>query len=323
MAPHNLFLHSSLVLHTLAFQLQPFSDRGALRPHPTGRPRTPALPAGSVVDLEPADGAAPVVPQAARPLDRNGLYVPDKCVSTLRFLVPREEQIPFEHSWAERAERLADTPGLRYFHVGKRGADFMGPPLPDDEFNYQAYAVWESEEAHEAAGDWSAAGPAAGRSGEGDPADYDGLFALSVPPAESGVPATRSPAAAAADADPSKRLPREAFVASNRFGIRHGHEKDFEDMWASRDSSLADLPGFVNFLLLRRRGPSNDDGNNYVSYTTWDSQKAFNNWRESENFKKSHSNKSGGGEKKESPYVKMPKVVTFKNFLVVSAEDGM
>merc|ERR1711957_1135417 len=91
--------------------------------------------------------------------------------------------------------------------------------------------------------------------------------------------------------DTSKRLPCEAFVASNRFGIKPGFEKDFEDMWAGRDSSLADSLG------------------------------AFNNWRESDNFKRSHS--SSGEKPKESPYAKMPKVVTFKTFLVVSGEDGM
>mmetsp|Transcript_31241 Transcript_31241/g.61858 ORF Transcript_31241/g.61858 Transcript_31241/m.61858 type:complete len:194 (+) Transcript_31241:506-1087(+) len=119
---------------------------------------------------------------------------------------------------------------------------------------------------------------------------------------------------------PVHRRRIQAFVASNRFGIKPGFEKDFEDMWAARDTSLADLPGFVNFQLLRREGSADDDGNTYVSYTTWDSAQAFNNWRGSENFKKSHSNRGGD---KESPYSKMPKVVTFKTFLVTSAEGGM
>ena len=115
---------------------------------------------------------------------------------------------------------------------------------------------------------------------------------------------------------------REAFVASNRFGIKPGFEQTFEEMWAQRDSSLADLPGFRNFALLRREGSADDDaGNNYVSYTTWDDVQAFNNWRGSDNFKRSH-NGSGRGEG-ESPYAKMPKVVTYKCFLVIDGEDGM
>jgi len=249
-----------------------------------------------------------------RSLRADGLYATERYVSTLRFLVPKDEEVAFERRWAGAA--VAEAPGLRYFHIGKRGMDFMGPPLPEDEFNYQSFAVWESKDAYEAA-----AASFAGMASEygGAPANYEGIFALSVPQAVSGVPS------AAATTDPAdddgKRPPREAFVASNRFGIKPGFERDFEDLWAARDSSLADLPGFVNFQLLRREGPCDDDGNTYLSYTTWDSGKAFNNWRNSDNFKRSHANSGGGS--KESPYAKMPKVVTFKTFLVASDENGM
>lgn len=85
-----------------------------------------------------------------------------------------------------------------------------------------------------------------------------------------------------------------------------------------RDSSLADLPGFVNFTLLRREGDV-DDGNTYVSYTVWKDVQAFNNWRGSDNFKRSHS----GPKAAESPYAKMPKVVTYKTFLTCGADEGM
>lgn len=273
---------------------------------------------------------------AVRVMNGDGLYAEERYVSTLRFLVPKEEEIAFENQWTTIASELnmknmhdktEEGGGLKYFHMGKRGMDFMGPPLPDDEFNYQSFAVWESKDAYEKKlGLFQKIVSDRG----GSPANYEGIFALSVPSAISGVPtglsvsATPSSAKATTPADTSskqKRLPREAFVASNRFGIKPGFEKDFEDMWAARDSSLADLPGFVNFQLLRREGSSEDDGNTYLSYTTWDSGKAFNNWRDSDNFKRSHSN--SGGEQKESPYAKMPKVVTFQNFLVSSAEDGM
>jgi len=265
--------------------------------------------------------------KSERSLNANGLHNEERYVTTLRFLVAKETEIEFEHRWSDLLQSKHNTPsslpsGLLYFHMGKRGMDFMGPPLSDDEFNYQSYAVWESKEAYNEA---THAGlfnlDEITKMYDGAPANYEGIFALSVPTAISGVPTT-----ATTIDDPSsqkqKRLPREAFVASNRFGIKPGFEQDFEELWAARDSSLAELPGFVNFQLLRRDGSSEDDGNPYLSYTTWDSPKAFNNWRDSDNFKRSHSN-SGGGEKKESPYAKMPKVVTFKNFLVVSDEAGM
>jgi len=288
--------------------------------------RSPSLAVGSVantVDSDTYDAGTPrtVLGDGLH----KGLYTADRYTSTLRFLVPKGEQVAFEHTWTARAKELAATPGLKYFHIGKRGADFMGPPLPDDEFNYQSFAVWESKEAYDLCNDSNAVN--SGTFAE-SPANYDGLFALAVPTSISGVagmPITVSDTTTTLDdgskIETSKRMPREAFVASNRFGIKPGFEKDFEDMWAGRDSSLADLPGFVNFQLLRRDGSSEDDGNTYVSYTTWDSLSAFNNWRESDNFKRSHS--SSGGKPKESPYAKMPKVVTFKVFLVVSGEDGM
>eukprot|EP00316_Scyphosphaera_apsteinii_P009855 CAMPEP_0119310812 /NCGR_PEP_ID=MMETSP1333-20130426/20323_1 /TAXON_ID=418940 /ORGANISM="Scyphosphaera apsteinii, Strain RCC1455" /LENGTH=255 /DNA_ID=CAMNT_0007315063 /DNA_START=144 /DNA_END=911 /DNA_ORIENTATION=+ len=250
------------------------------------------------------------VPRAAtstpRSMRSDGLHAADRYVSTVRFLVPNNEQVAFEHTWTARADQLAESKGLRYFQMTKRAADFMGPPLPDDEFNYQSFCVWDSKAAFEAcAVDFS--------EDVGRAANYDGLFALALPPAISNVP----PGDRAIDM--SVRLPREAFVASNRFGIKSGFERDFEDMWAARDSSLADLPGFVNFQLLRREDEVDDD-NTYISYTTWKNVQAFNSWRNSENFKRSHSNSRGD---KESPYAKMPKVVTFQTFLVVSADDGM
>lgn len=240
----------------------------------------------------------------ARAVRGDGLFAADRRVTTSRFLVPRDEQVAFEQSWVARADAIKAAPGLKYFQMAKYAADFMGPPLGDDEPNYHAYAVWESAEA-----------AAAFDAADGSSATYDGLFSLALPVAASGVPPTDR-----AIVDPEKRLPREAFVASNRFGIKPGFEKRFEDMWAGRDSSLADLPGFVNFALLRREGDV-DDGNTYVSYTTWKNVQAFNNWRGSDNFKRSHSGPKSAPE--ESPYAKMPKVVTYKTFLVVSAEDGM
>jgi len=305
-----VYLFPLLVLCITAFQGPPVGS--TLRS--SRRSFVVARSTSRIVDPD-VEAEVKEVTTAPRSMNADGLYAEERYVSTLRFLVPKDEEIAFEHKWAELA---SNTPGLKYFHVGKRGMDFMGPPLPDDEFNYQSFAVWKSKEAYEECTSIDFKGIA--RDCGGSPANYEGIFALSVPTAISGVPTTTAADSTSTTAT-SKRLPREAFVASNRFGIKPGFEKDFEDMWAARDSSLADLPGFVNFQLLRREGSSEDDGNTYVSYTTWDSGKAFNNWRDSDNFKRSHSNSGGGN--KESPYAKMPKVVTFQNFLVASDEDGM
>lgn len=240
-------------------------------------------------------------------------------VATNRFLVSKDEEAAFELGWAQRKLRLAEAEGFRYFQMGKRAADFMGPPLAENEPTHVSYCVFDTKAAFEAF-EASADGGLAATGGEfaGEPAFYDGLFTLALPPAEQPevVDGWRTVAPKA-----NGKLPREAFVASNRFGIKPGFEGAFESMWAGRDSSLAELPGFVNFQLLRRVGAAADDGNQFISYTTWADAQSFNGWRQSDNFKRSHSN--SGGAATESPYAKMPKVVTYKCFLVLSSDEGL
>ncbi len=40
------------------------------------------------------------------------------------------------------------------------------------------------------------------------------------------------------------------FIAMNRFKVLKGSEKDFENVWLSRDSHLNEVPGFIVFHLL-------------------------------------------------------------------------
>lgn len=258
------------------------------------------------------DTDATVVTDAKNNVVPSDVHKSDRYVATLRYLVPREDEIKFEQTWAKRQLAMGESQGFRYFQMSKRAADMMGPPLPDDEPNYMAYMVWDSKDDFEK---FDTGAQLLLKENAEQFVDYDGLFALSLPPSEDFevVNGWRK-------IEDEGRLPREAFVASNRFGIKPGFEKDFEDMWARRDSSLADLHGFKNFMLLRRRDGNPDDGNNYVSYTTWGTVQDFNGWRDSDHFKKSHA--KPGGEQKESPYLKMPKVVTWKCFLVLSSKDG-
>ena len=47
------------------------------------------------------------------------------------------------------------------------------------------------------------------------------------------------------------------FIAMNRFKVVKGSEPDFESVWLNRESHLQDLPGFVEFHMLK--GPDRDD----------------------------------------------------------------
>ncbi|MGB0683304.1 MAG: antibiotic biosynthesis monooxygenase family protein [Magnetovibrionaceae bacterium] len=77
------------------------------------------------------------------------------------------------------------------------------------------------------------------------------------------------------------------FVAMNRFRIKPGSEEDFETIWRTRDSHLQDVPGFVEFHLLK--GPSAEDHTLYASHTIWKSREDFEAWTQSEAFRKAHA----------------------------------
>lgn len=83
------------------------------------------------------------------------------------------------------------------------------------------------------------------------------------------------------------------FIAMNRFKIVPGCEDEFETVWRTRESHLADVPGFVEFQLLR--GPSGDDHTLYASHALWETREAFEAWTRSEAFRKAHA---GAGERR-------------------------
>jgi heme-degrading monooxygenase HmoA len=83
------------------------------------------------------------------------------------------------------------------------------------------------------------------------------------------------------------------FVAMNRFRVRRGAEKEFERVWRERDSHLDEVPGFVEFHLLR--GPEQDEHTLYASHSIWRSRGDFEAWTKSEAFRLAHRN---AGEKK-------------------------
>jgi heme-degrading monooxygenase HmoA len=83
------------------------------------------------------------------------------------------------------------------------------------------------------------------------------------------------------------------FIAMNRFKVLKGSEKDFEQVWLSRETYLNELPGFIEFHLLK--GPEREDHVLYSSHTVWRSFAEFEAWTKSEQFRKAHA--SAGGNK--------------------------
>ena len=78
------------------------------------------------------------------------------------------------------------------------------------------------------------------------------------------------------------------FMAMNRFQVVKGEEAAFEQVWLSRDTHLADVPGFVEFHLLR--GPELEDHTLFASHTIWRSKADFEAWTTSEAFRAAHRN---------------------------------
>jgi heme-degrading monooxygenase HmoA len=76
------------------------------------------------------------------------------------------------------------------------------------------------------------------------------------------------------------------FVAMNRFKVRKESERDFEQVWLSRETHLEDVPGFIEFHLLK--GPEADGYVLYASHSTWRSEANFRAWTQSDAFRKAH-----------------------------------
>lgn len=105
------------------------------------------------------------------------------------------------------------------------------------------------------------------------------------------------------------------FIAMNRFQVAKGSEQAFETIWASRESHLGTVPGFIEFLLLK--GPEAEDHTLYSTHTSWADKAAFEGWTRSEQFRKSHARAGHGSGP--SLYLGPPK---FEGFEVIQRERG-
>lgn len=100
------------------------------------------------------------------------------------------------------------------------------------------------------------------------------------------------------------------FIAMNRFKIKPGMEQDFIEIWNQRESHLDEVPGFKSFNLLQ--GESTDEFTLFASHSIWESEKAFEDWTQSEAFKKAHAH---AGSKTADIYLGPPQVECFNAVL--------
>mmetsp|Transcript_905 Transcript_905/g.1599 ORF Transcript_905/g.1599 Transcript_905/m.1599 type:complete len:352 (+) Transcript_905:111-1166(+) len=245
----------------------------------------------------------------------------ERYIATNRFKVKKGAEAKFEKRWAERKSRLAELDGFQFFTIMRR-VTLEGEDLDPAEFNYTSYTVWDNKEnftkwrTGEAFKEAHGGGTLFGfvamlvsstftLEGTPKPAFYEGILPLSVP--QSDAPEVEG-GWRNVKADGVNCIEPDCFVAMNRFKIAKGQEAAFEQRWANRESSLKELPGFVNFHMLRRDADKAEDGYNFVSATVWKDRASFDSWRASQSFKKAHGQvskpaegKGGEGEKPAGP----------------------
>ena len=85
------------------------------------------------------------------------------------------------------------------------------------------------------------------------------------------------------------------YIAMNRFKVIKDRAAAFEEVWATRESRLHEMAGFVEFHLLK--GPEREDHILYVSHTIWASKEEFTAWTTSEQFRAAHASAGAGQDK--------------------------
>lgn len=76
------------------------------------------------------------------------------------------------------------------------------------------------------------------------------------------------------------------YIAMNRFQVKKDRTEEFEHVWLNRDTNLPEVPGFIEFQMLR--GPEHEDYILYSSHTLWNSEADFAAWTKSLAFRKTH-----------------------------------
>ena len=94
-----------------------------------------------------------------------------------------------------------------------------------------------------------------------------------------------------------------SYIAMNRFEVVSGKEEAFEDVWRNRQSYLDEVPGFIEFHLLK-----GEDGV-YLSHALWADEASFKAWTESESFRAAHASGASRGMLKGPPQLGLYHVV--------------
>lgn len=85
----------------------------------------------------------------------------------------------------------------------------------------------------------------------------------------------------------SGNLAHAGYVVINHIPVAEEGHAIFEERFKQRQQQVEHTPGFQAFRLLRPLS-----GNTYAAFTQWHSKKAFEDWTNSDDFKKAHAKPS-------------------------------
>lgn len=94
------------------------------------------------------------------------------------------------------------------------------------------------------------------------------------------------------------------FIAMNNFRVNPGQEEAFEARWRDRETYLDQVPGFIEFALLR-----GDEQGEYISHSVWRDRASFDAWTKSEAFAAGHRQGSVAGVLAGHPVVRLYEAV--------------
>ncbi|WP_449354101.1 antibiotic biosynthesis monooxygenase family protein [Virgibacillus natechei] len=108
-------------------------------------------------------------------------------------------------------------------------------------------------------------------------------------------------------------IEEEGYVVMNNIPVTEDGGSSFEERFKNRQNATDKMPGFQAFRFLRPL-----KGNTYVVLTQWRSEEDFENWKNSDAFKKAHQ---GQGTKPPAYFPDKPFITTYHMHDSEKAED--
>ena len=271
-----------------------------------------------------------------------GLLERTRYIATNRFNVRAGKEAQFEKRWATRKSRLGKLDGFRFFSLLRKKSIEMGGSMDtDDTPNYISFTIWQTKENFDTWRTGEAFKEAHGGGGIGDFLQLltTALFILKGKPNPAFYDAILPKIGASANekdlnivansagwrdvhADGENLIAPDILVAQDRFSVKDDLKKEFEEVWAKRETALSTFPGFVAFFMQRRDATKADDAVNYIATSVWKDQQAYEGFKEAMMQKAAAGGQAGGGGSTKDMLLSPPKIVLYEGKLALLSSQG-